>query len=35
VDGIDFRNANTMITIAGTPVDLINVIAVNRLLQAG
>jgi flagellar basal-body rod modification protein FlgD len=35
VDGIDFRSENTMITIAGTPVDLINVIAVNRLLQAG
>ena len=32
VDGLDFRNENTMITVGGTPVDLVNVLAVNRLL---
>jgi flagellar basal-body rod modification protein FlgD len=31
VDGLDFRNETTMITIAGTPVDLVNVLAVNRI----
>jgi flagellar basal-body rod modification protein FlgD len=31
VDGLDFRNETTMITIGGTPVDLVNVLAVNRL----
>ena len=31
VNGLDFRGKNTMITVAGTAVDLVNVLAVNRL----
>jgi flagellar basal-body rod modification protein FlgD len=33
VDGIDFRGEETMITVGGTPISLVNVLAVNRIQE--